>query len=151
MCQTRLERDEFMARIRVTKREPNPHFALFIIIIIFLNSMFNYWFTTVIRVHQIVLLFCILFYDVKINENHMTKVFWCMNGCSTVAVRTWLRYWKQEFMYNSFVSLLVLTSIKDFNKWKHKSELFVHLLVLLLYSILLLIKVDQMCNIQNYL
>lgn len=37
--------------------------------------MFNYWFTTVIRVHQIVLLFYILFCDVKINENHTTKVF----------------------------------------------------------------------------
>lgn len=75
MCQTRLGRDELVARFCVTQREPNPHFALFIIIIIFLNSMCNYWFTTVIRVRQIVFLFYILFYDVKIDENHMTKVF----------------------------------------------------------------------------
>jgi len=48
----------------VMKREPNPDFSFIIIIIIFFNSMFNYWFTTVIRVHQI-LLFYLLFYDVK--------------------------------------------------------------------------------------
>lgn len=121
MCQTRLGRDEFMAYIFVMKREPNPNFALFIVIL-FLNSMFNYWFTTVIRVHQI-LLFYFLFCDVKIYENHMTKVFWCMNGCFTVAVCIGIRYWRQEFVYNSFVSLLVLTRIKDFNKWQHKSVL----------------------------